>query len=55
MNRSESIRVGIALAAIPVTGGLSIALVAGGTLFWGLYGGDISNNVGKFAEEVIFD
>lgn len=46
VNRSESIRVGVALAVIPVTGG---------TLFWGLYGGDISNNVGKFAEEVIFD
>lgn len=55
VNVVSGIRIGIALAAIPVTGGLSIALVAGGTLFWGLYGGDISNNVGKFAEEVIFD
>ncbi len=55
VNVVSGIRIGIALAAIPVTGGLSIALVAGGTLFWGLYGSDISNNVGKFAEEVIFD
>ncbi|QCF35716.1 hypothetical protein [Salinivibrio sp. YCSC6] len=55
VNLGTGIRIGIALAAIPVTGGLSIALVAGGTLFWGLYGGEISDKVGMFAEEVIFD
>ncbi|QUM80627.1 LysM peptidoglycan-binding domain-containing protein [Moritella sp. 5] len=46
---------GIALMAAPVTGGLSIVLVSAGTLAWGMYGGDKSNEVGSFIEEVIFD
>ncbi|OOF28932.1 MIX and LysM peptidoglycan-binding domain-containing protein [Salinivibrio sp. IB872] len=49
------IGVGIALAAIPVTGGLSMALVGGGSLFWGMYGGDLSQQVGLFVEEIVFD
>ncbi len=36
-------------------GGLSIVLVGGGALFWGLYGGDVSNDGGEFFEKVIFD
>ena len=46
---------GFGLALAPVTGGLSILLVGGGTLLWGMYGGDLSNEAGEFVEEVIFD
>jgi len=41
--------------AAPVTGGLSIVLVSAGTLAWGIYGGDLSNNIGQKAERIIFD
>ena len=47
--------IGFALAAVPVTGGLSIILVGAGTLAWGVYGGDTSNDIGSVVEEVIFD
>lgn len=47
--------IGIALAAIPVTGGLSILLVGAGSLAWGVTGGDTSNQVGDWMEELIFD
>ncbi|OOE36972.1 S-type Pyocin domain-containing protein [Salinivibrio kushneri] len=54
-NVSGGIGIGIALAAIPVTGGLSIALVGGGSLFWGMYGSELSQQVGLFVEEIVFD
>ncbi|AQS39796.1 hypothetical protein Sps_04713 [Shewanella psychrophila] len=46
---------GVGLAFAPVTGGLSIILVGGGALLWGMNGGVLSNDVGSFIEEVIFD
>jgi len=55
VNVGGGIGIGIALAAIPVTGGLFIALVAGGALLWGIYGGDMSNTFGNLMEEMIFD
>ncbi len=47
--------IGWGIALIPVTGGLSIALVAGGSFIWGMYGGELSNDTGKVIEEMIFD
>ncbi|HCD5142252.1 LysM peptidoglycan-binding domain-containing protein [Vibrio parahaemolyticus] len=47
--------IGWGIALIPVTGGLSIALVAGGSFIWGMYGGELSNETGKVIEEMIFD
>lgn len=47
--------IGISLALIPVTGGLSIALLAGGTFAWGIWGGDLSNDFGEAVEEWIYD
>ncbi|CAM3112368.1 hypothetical protein VITU102760_21860 [Vibrio tubiashii] len=47
--------IGWSIALIPVTGGLSIALVAGGSFIWGMYGGDISNKAGQVIEEMVFD
>ncbi len=46
---------GATLILAPLTGCLSIVLVGGGALLWGLYGGELSNNVGTFFEEAIFD
>ncbi|WP_299492738.1 hypothetical protein [uncultured Shewanella sp.] len=47
--------IGAGIGLIPVTGGLSIVLVGAGTLAWGLNGGDISNDLGDWAEEMIFE
>jgi len=47
--------IGWSIALIPVTGGLSVALVAGGSFIWGMYGGDIANEAGKVIEEMVFD
>ncbi|OOE52555.1 S-type Pyocin domain-containing protein [Salinivibrio kushneri] len=47
--------IGWGIALIPATGGLSIALVAGGSFMWGMYGGELSNETGKVIEEMIFD
>ncbi|WP_025674414.1 hypothetical protein [Salinivibrio socompensis] len=47
--------IGWGIALIPVTGGLSIALVAGGSFIWGMYGEELSNETGKVIEEMIFD
>ena len=46
---------GVGLALAPVTGGLSIVLVGGGTLLWGIYGGDKANSAGEWFERIIFD
>ncbi|WP_299492736.1 hypothetical protein [uncultured Shewanella sp.] len=54
-NAATGYYMGFALAAIPVTGGLSIAIVGAGALAWGLYGGDISNKVGDKVEGWFFD
>ena len=50
---SNAIAYGIALT--PVTGGLSIIFAGVGASSWGLYGGDISNDVGSWVEELVFD
>jgi hypothetical protein len=39
----------------PTTYGLSIVPMTGGLYAWGLYGGDVSNNVGDIAEYMVFD
>ncbi len=46
---------GIGAVFAPVTGGLSIVLIGGGSLLWGMYGGDISNEIGVIMEDFIFD
>ncbi|WP_139016180.1 hypothetical protein [Aliivibrio logei] len=46
---------GIGLILSPATGGLSVLLVGGAGFVWGIYGGDISNKVGSFAEGLIYD
>ncbi|MDD9180266.1 MULTISPECIES: DUF4150 domain-containing protein [Aliivibrio] len=46
---------GIGAVFAPVTGGLSIVLIGGGSLLWGMYGGDISNDIGVIMEDFIFD
>lgn len=47
--------IGLALGLIPVTGGVSILLIAGGAFMWGMYGTDFSNEAGTYAEELLFD
>lgn len=54
-NVSGGILIGAALAFIPVTGGLSIALVAGGSLLWGLFGSEVYNGFGEIIEGAIYD
>lgn len=39
----------------PTTSGLSIVPMVGGLYVWGLYGGDVSNDFGDFAEYMVFD
>lgn len=46
---------GIGLILSLATGGLSVLLVGGTGLFFGIYGGDISNEVGAFTEELVYD
>ncbi len=46
---------GIGLILSPATGGLSVLLVGGAGFVWGIYGGDISNKVGSFAERLVYD
>ncbi|WNJ97789.1 hypothetical protein RND59_16815 [Vibrio ruber] len=55
INVGGGIAVGIALSLVPVTGGLSIAIIAGGSFLWGLYGSEISDTVGQVIEEKVFD
>ncbi|WCN08919.1 hypothetical protein [Marinomonas mediterranea] len=47
--------IGAGIALAPVTGGVSIIVVAAGAFLWGLYGGDLSNKAGIYAEELIYD
>lgn len=55
MNIGGGIAIGLALGLIPVTGGVSILLIAGGAFMWGMYGTDISNEAGTYVEEFLFD
>ena len=55
VNVGGGFAIGAALALAPVTGGLSVALIVGGTFLWGVYGSDVSNTIGAFIEESIFD
>ncbi|MCM5510793.1 LysM peptidoglycan-binding domain-containing protein [Vibrio sp. SCSIO 43169] len=55
LNITGGLSIGIALSLAPVTGGLSIALIAGGSFIWGMYGSDLSNMAGEKLEEFIFD
>jgi|OM-RGC.v1.000113045 Uncharacterized protein conserved in bacteria len=47
--------IGAGIALAPITGGVSIIVVAAGAFLWGLYGGDLSNKAGIYAEELIYD
>ncbi len=55
VNIGGGIGIGLALGLIPVTGGVSILLIAGGAFMWGMYGTDFSNEAGTYAEELLFD
>ncbi|ASA56953.1 hypothetical protein [Vibrio gazogenes] len=47
--------IGVGIALAPMSAGLSIVIVGAATFLWGMYGGDISNEMGTFAEGMIFD
>ncbi|EGR0011298.1 LysM peptidoglycan-binding domain-containing protein [Vibrio cholerae] len=55
VNIGGGIGIGLALGLIPVTGGVSILLIAGGAFIWGMYGTDFSNEAGTYVEELLFD
>ncbi|MDE1232160.1 LysM peptidoglycan-binding domain-containing protein [Vibrio aestuarianus] len=55
VNIGGGIGIGLALGLIPVTGGVSILLIAGGAFMWGMYGTDVSNEAGTYVEELLFD
>ncbi|KQA38521.1 S-type Pyocin domain-containing protein [Vibrio cholerae] len=55
VNIGGGIGIGLALGLIPVTGGVSILLIAGGSFMWGMYGTDFSNEAGTYVEELLFD
>lgn len=55
VNVGGGIGIGLALGLIPVTGGVSILLIAGGSFMWGMYGTDFSNEAGTYVEELLFD
>lgn len=55
VNSGGGFAIGWALGFAPVTGGLSIALLAGGSLLWGLYGSEASDYIGHSVEELFFD
>lgn len=55
VNIGGGIGIGLALGLIPVTGGVSILLIAGGAFMWGMYGTDFSNEAGTYVEELLFD
>ncbi|WP_299492124.1 hypothetical protein [uncultured Shewanella sp.] len=55
MNIGGGILIGLGLGAVPLTGGLSIALVGAGALAWGVEGGEQSNKFGSWLEGEIFD
>ncbi|EIZ1171978.1 LysM peptidoglycan-binding domain-containing protein [Vibrio vulnificus] len=55
VNIGGGIGIGLALGLIPVTGGVSILLIAGGSFMWGMYGTDFSNEAGTYLEELLFD
>ncbi len=55
VNIGGGIGIGLALGLIPVTGGVSILLITGGSFIWGMYGTDFSNEAGTYLEELLFD
>lgn len=55
VNIAGGLLIGTAVGLTPITGGLSIALIAGGSFLWGVYGSNASNYVGNILEEVFFD
>jgi hypothetical protein len=55
VNVVGGVAVGFALGLAPVTGGLSIAIIAGGSFLWGLYGPEFSDQAGNYIEESFFD
>jgi hypothetical protein len=55
VNVVGGVAVGFALGLAPVTGGLSIAIMAGGSFLWGLYGSEFADQAGNYIEESFFD
>ena len=57
LNAGVGVGIGYSLSYVlaPVTGGVSIVVIAAGALLWGEYGGNLSNKFGSWFEGWVFD